>query len=64
MDEAIQELKCIAKFNGKNLSDETLKKLEYLTIEINKEILQVFFIIVEDFIYLQALRIFDYKSIG
>ncbi|XP_050525311.1 organic cation transporter-like protein isoform X2 [Daktulosphaira vitifoliae] len=39
IDKAIEELKCIAKFNGKNLSDETLKKLEFLTIQINKGIL-------------------------
>ncbi|XP_050424536.1 organic cation transporter-like protein [Adelges cooleyi] len=38
-NEAIKELKCIAKYNGKKLSEESLKKLEMLTLETDKELI-------------------------
>lgn len=38
IDKALEELKCIAKHNGKKLSDETLKNLETFKSANDKEI--------------------------
>lgn len=38
IDEALEELKCIAKYNGKKLSDESMKKLEMFKSISDKEI--------------------------
>lgn len=38
IDEALEELKCIAKYNGKKLSEESMKKLEMFKSISDKEI--------------------------
>lgn len=47
IDEALEELKCIAKYNGKKLSEESLKKLETFKNANDKNIaIVIYFIII------------------
>lgn len=41
IDDALEELKCIAKHNGKKLSDESMEKLEMYKSIADKEIVSV-----------------------